>query len=55
MRKIPDIPSRKPKDQAALRGLTQPYRNQAFRITEREETNTVPEIGYFAGANAWNG
>jgi hypothetical protein len=55
MRKIPDIPSRKPKDQPALRGVSQADRSQALRVAERDETWTVPGRAYFAWANPWNG
>jgi hypothetical protein len=60
MRKIPDIPSRKPKDPPALGGGSQPDRSLALRIAERDETWMVASIvyfgiGYFAGADAWIG
>jgi hypothetical protein len=53
MRNIPDIPSRKPKGQPALGGVSKPNRSQALRVAERDETWAV--IAYFAGTNAWNG
>jgi hypothetical protein len=55
MRKIPDIPSRKPNDRPSLRGVSKPDRSQVLRIAARDETSTVPGIGAFTGANAWNG